>query len=276
MPSPFPGMDPYLEDPAIWPDFHDALAGEIRAILNRNLPEPYYAQLGVREEIDIIGEGATRRIIPDVAIRRAAPDAALAVLDAPRAEIDESLEVEIEHELRDVNFVEIRDARRNHEVVTLIEILSPSNKRPGWDAQQYLQRRKEIFASGTSLVEIDLLRDGDRLWYGPEVTERLAALDPAPEYVVLIQNAGKRSPRLTFDLFPAYLEKRLPVIGVPLRPAESDVALDLQFAFQEAYDSGPYRRGAVDYSQQPPPPLNDSARDFVQRCLAASDSASSN
>ena len=56
MPSPFPGMDPYLEDPALWPDFHDALAGEIRALLNRNLPEPYYAQLGVREEIDIIVE----------------------------------------------------------------------------------------------------------------------------------------------------------------------------------------------------------------------------
>lgn len=264
-------MDPYLEDPALWPDFHDALAGEIRALLNRNLPEPYYAQLGVREEIDIIGEGTTRRIIPDVGIRRTpARDSSLAVLDSPRADVDASFEVEVESEPLEVNFVEIRDPRRNHEIVTLIEILSPSNKRPGWDAQQYRQKRNEVFGSTTSLVEIDLLRDGDRSWYGPEVTERIESFDPQPEYCILVQRAWKRMPRLRFDLFPAPLASRLPVIGVPLRDDVADAPLDLQFAFQEAYDGGPYRRGAVDYQQPPPGTLTAGSRRFVEECVRVS------
>lgn len=231
-------MDPYLEDPALWPDFHDALAGEIRALLNRNLPAPYYAQLGVREEIDIVGDGAVRRIDPDVAVRRSsdAGRTAQAVLDSPRADIDESIEVAVEDEHSEVNFVEIRDSRRNHEVVTLIEILSPSNKRPGWDGQQYRQKRNEVFGSTTSIVAIDVVRDGDRSWLGTEVVQRLRAFEPPPEYVVLVQRSWKRSPRLMFDLFPVPLAERLPVIGVPLREGEPDAALDLQFAVQEAYD----------------------------------------
>jgi hypothetical protein len=263
-------MDPYLEDPALWPDFHDALAGEIRALLNRNLPEPYYAQLGVREEIDIIGEGTTRRIIPDVAVRRSAGQegTSLAILDSPRVEVDESFEVAVDDELREVNFVEIRDSRRKHEVITLIEILSPSNKHPGWDAQQYRQKRNEVFGSGTSLVEVDLLRTGDRSWLGAEVVQRIADFDPSPEYVALVQRAWKRSSRLVFDLYPVPLNERLPVIGVPLREGDSESALDLQFAFQEAYDRGPYRRGAVDYSQPPLPPLSEESAAFIAARLA--------
>jgi hypothetical protein len=56
MPSPFPGMDPYLEAPDIWPDFHDALAGEISSELNRTLPRPYYARLEMRPEVGIDGQ----------------------------------------------------------------------------------------------------------------------------------------------------------------------------------------------------------------------------
>ena len=68
MPSPFPGMDPYLEAPDTWPDFHDAFAAEIRRELNRVLPQPYYARLAKRPEVGIVGDEALRRIIPDVAI----------------------------------------------------------------------------------------------------------------------------------------------------------------------------------------------------------------
>ena len=87
MPSPFPGMDPYLEAPDIWPDFHDALAGEIRRELNRVLPRPYYAQLEMRPDIGIVGDELPGRIIPDVAIVRSrspADRATTALLEEPR------------------------------------------------------------------------------------------------------------------------------------------------------------------------------------------------
>src|SRR4051812_14006476 len=71
MPSPFPGMDPYLEAPAIWPDLHDALAGEIRNELNHSLPSPYYARLEMRPEVGIVEEGGARqRIVPDITVVR--------------------------------------------------------------------------------------------------------------------------------------------------------------------------------------------------------------
>ena len=53
MPSPFPGMDPYLEAPSIWPDFHHKLAAELSTELNGSLPSPYYARLEMRQELGI-------------------------------------------------------------------------------------------------------------------------------------------------------------------------------------------------------------------------------
>src|SRR5439155_25957094 len=87
MPSPFPGMDPYLEAPSIWPDFHEAFAGELRRELNARLPTPYYARLEMRPEVGIVEqEGVSRRIVPDVAVARhsAVPAGAVGVLDRPR------------------------------------------------------------------------------------------------------------------------------------------------------------------------------------------------
>ena len=144
MPSPFPGMDPYLEAPDIWPDFHDSLAGEIRSVLNQSLPPPYYARLEMRPEIGIVNQSPGRRIVPDVAVARTrlAPGGGTAVLDAPRTAISRSIAVEAEIEPLRHHFVEIRDSTRAHELITLIEIVSPSNKRPGEDRQAYLDKKR--------------------------------------------------------------------------------------------------------------------------------------
>src|SRR5579885_3520244 len=101
MPSPFPGMDPYLEAPDIWPDVHDALAGEIRALLNQTLPAPYYARLEKRPEVGIVEEEeAPRRIVPDVAAARRPPatesEGGIAVLEAPRAAVSRSMAVTVQ------------------------------------------------------------------------------------------------------------------------------------------------------------------------------------
>src|SRR5438094_10536925 len=106
MPSPFPGMDPYLEAPDIWPDLHNALAGEIRNELNPRLPNPYYARLEMREEVGIIEEGRTKSwIVPDVTVVRpprppVGPESGgVAVLAPPRREVSESDAVKVHIEM---------------------------------------------------------------------------------------------------------------------------------------------------------------------------------
>src|SRR4051794_35406980 len=132
MPSPFPGMDPYLESPHIWPDLHDSLANEIRNELNHSLPSPYYARLEMRPEIGIVTEaGSTQRIVPDITVvshpRSHRVPGQVAVLDRPRREISDSFEMMVHVEPIHHHFVEIRDSAQGHKLITLIEILSPSN-----------------------------------------------------------------------------------------------------------------------------------------------------
>ncbi len=259
MPSPFPGMDPYLEDPAIWPDFHNRLAERISEVLNHKLPEPYYAQLETREEIGISDEPVHRVVVPDVSVRKQTWEGGqstggVAVAE-PRSEISEYMELVVETELTELSFVEIRDGHRGHEVVTLIEVLSPANKKPGKDRDKFLQKRSEVLGSHTSLVEVDLLRNGDRAWTEPVIAHKLFALEPPPHYLVTVSRVWQRRPDLKLQVFPAYLNGFLPVFPVPLREGEQDVLVDLQYVFQRVYEAGPYRRGAVDYSQPPNPPL---------------------
>ncbi len=261
MPSPFPGMDPYLEVPHLWPDFHEAIAGDIRRDLNRTLPRPYYAQMGMRPEVGILGEETRGRIIPDIAVVRrprtpTGTDASsVAVLDQPRTDVTPSVRMRVFSEPLRHHFVEIRDAAQAHALVTLIEIVSPSNKRHGPDRQAYEAEQQAILKSDTSLVEIDLLRSGEPIIGGPQVIEAAGRLTPRPDYLVGVSRAWERGGNLEYELFPIGLEEPLPCIGVPLREGEPDVPLDLQYVFNLAYDGGPYARGAVDYGSPPDPPL---------------------
>lgn len=235
MPSPFPGMDPYLEAPDIWPDCHNALASQIRDALNRDLPRPYYARLEMRPEIGIVDEEGT------------AP---------PRRELSRSYEVEFLNEPIQHGFVEIRDASRDHRLVTLIEILSPSNKRGGADREAYAKKQREVIESDASLVEIDLLRAGRRVLPDARLAEFIDGCRPRPSYVVLVSPAWKREGAgLGYVVYPIALREPLPCVGIPLRADLPLLPLDVQHAFGLAYDGGPYRRGAVDYAAPPDPPL---------------------
>jgi hypothetical protein len=273
MPSPFPGMDPYLESPDIWPDFHDALAAEIRGELNRVLPQPYYARMEMRPEIGIVGDETPQRIVPDVAIVRPknppeiAREGGLALLEKPRAAISPSVWMRIANEPLRHHYVEIRDAARGHSLVTLIEIASPTNKRPGRDRRAYESKQQEILGSDTSLIELDLLRAGQPLIAAPAIIESAAILEPPPDYLVAVNRAWQRGAALQYQLFPVRLEERLPCIPVPLRENEAEPMLDLQFVFQQAYDRGPYARGAVDYESPPDPPVRGELSDWLQTVL---------
>ena len=258
MPSPFPGMDPYLEDPRFWPDVHQVLASEIRRELNRLMPEGYFAQGQYRYEMDILAEDDPRdrqARDADVALTRERPrrGGGAAVLELPRREITEKIVVVVSDPVRRA-FVEIRQSS-DKRLVTVLEILSPSNKRPGGDRDAFAAKQRETIGAGVHLVAIDLLRGGERLFFGPKVRRRVERLRPWPDYLVTVDIAGCEGILLKTVLYPASIREMLPCLGVPLAGGDPNVPLDLQYVFQNTYDSGPYRRGVVNYAQPPTQPL---------------------
>lgn len=275
---PFPGMDPYLEAPDIWPDFHDALASALRSILNIYLPAPYYARLQKRPELGVIMSGGViHRIVPDVSVLRYPQartpgsllrEAAPAVLDYPRPEATAGVEVRIHTDPLQHHFVEILDAAHGHRLVTLIEIVSPSNKHPGPDRRAYEANQHDILSSDANLIELDLLRSGQRLLPYPELAAALDSL--AHAYLVLLNRSRLRQDLwMDYTLYPVRLPEPLPCIPVPLAGGDPDVLLDLQLAFNRVYREGPYLR-AVDYTQPPEPPLNEADTAWAEERLRLS------
>ena len=265
MPSPFPGMDPYLEAPDIWPDLHHALAAEMRSELNQSLPSPYYARLEMRPELGIIEEqGSQQRIVPDIAVVRHPYSAheqsagGAAVLSAPRSVVSKFIEYQVLVDPIRHHFVEIRDSSQGHKLITLIEIVSPSNKRSGPDRQAYERKQREILESDAILIELDLLRDGRRVLADRNLEALIRGLPEPAAYVVMVNRAWRRAPASSaYQVFPVGLREWLPCIPIPLKESDDELTLDLQFAFNRAYDSGPYRRGAVNYAGEPAdPPLS--------------------
>ncbi len=267
MPSPFPGMDPYLEEPGIWPGFHNRFAGELCAELNGLLPAGYYADVEERAELGIVEEaGTSMRIVPDVlVVRRPAgfrEDAGkverVALATRPRREVSPHIELESLIEPIRHLFVEIREAARGHKLITVLEILSPSNKRPGPDRDAYEAKRREVLRSDANLIELDLLRGGRRVLTEPGLEATIARLEPLPAYLVLVNRAARRNSGAgAYHVYPVGRRESLPCIAVPLNEGEDEVPLDLQYAFDRTYDTGPYQRGAIDYAEPVPSPALD-------------------
>ncbi len=274
MPSPFPGMDPYLENPHLWPDFHHRFATTMSELLNQFLPGEFFAQLEQRMEVGIVddveeGEDVSR-YIPDVSINAAAwsdRGGSTAVIEQPRATVSPSEEWDVDVKMHKHLFVEVREASGVHRLVTLIEIVSPSNKR-GKDRKAFIDKQNEVIASEASLVEIDLLRTGRRILPSEEIEQRLKQRKTRADYLVLIGRAWDRTPsRQHYQMFPFTLRDTLPVIPIPLRENDTEPTLDLQFLLQRIYDGGPYRRGAVNYSKPPDPPLAEAEWTWASQLL---------
>jgi hypothetical protein len=254
MPSPFPGMDPYLENPEIFPDFHDSFITYLRGKLQANLPPPYYAALGRRVWIEV----ARRSIGPDVHLLRsgartqsqAQPSGALAIAARPASR---PIVVKVLHDEFREPFVEIYVSTEGEKrLVTSIEVLSSSNKTPGEQGRElFLRKQRELLSSRVNLVDIDLLRGGEHVTAVP-LEQALAACGTF-DYHVSVH---------PFDDFEAYyvypmnLKEPLATIEVPLLPGDAAVLLDLQTVFDRCYDEGPYAR-EIDYGEyQVVPPLS--------------------
>jgi len=239
MPSPFPGMDPYLENPSLWPNLHLLLITAANAILKPLLrPRGYLVSLGERVWISEPG----RPVYPDVAIienpRAKARPTATAVL-----EIDEPVRVRVfDVEVREP-YLEIIDAQGGR-LVTGIEFLSPINKSSGTGRELYRRKQKETLSAGANLVEVDLLRRGR---HTIAVPEHLLGDLPPWDYLVSIARATIRN---EFEVYPIALASRLPRIRVPLKAGDEDVVLDLQAVMDRAYDDSPFE-DRVDYHAKP-------------------------
>jgi hypothetical protein len=265
MPSPFPGMDPYLEAPHVWPGFHHKFASELSTELNGILPVPYYAELEMRPELGIVEQEEERqRVVPDVTVvrhpslPRAPGGEAVVVVERPRRDISPSIDSAMSLGKIRHHFVEIRDPSQGHKLITLIEIVSPSNKRAGPDREAYGFKQREVLESDANLIELDFVRAGRRILPTVDLKNLIKTIKPLPAYLVLINRAWQRTSFSTrYQIFPVGLREWLPCIPVPLKRGEDEVSLDLQFVFNRAYNTGPYRRGAVDYARRPPAPRLD-------------------
>lgn len=248
-PSPFPGMDPYLEAPGIWPGFHQRFAIELADQLNPRIGPKYYADVNLRTVGETIEIGTTHVSHPDVGIydgRGTAPDrpkvpsgAGTAATAAPL--VRETL-LEDRVTMRTIHiYLTGQDT-----LVTAMEILSPYNKRRGEGLEEYRVKRRRLLRSSTHLIEIDLLRGGERP--GPEV------LDPPLEtdYVILV-NRFRDDGRRPSEIWPVGVTEPLPVIPVPLLEPDADVSLDLGAAVRDVYARAGYA-WRVDYAQALPAP----------------------
>jgi hypothetical protein len=233
MPSPFPGMDPYLEHPAVFPGLHNRLIAVLSETLQVALPAPYFAEIGERVWVEV----SQRFIEPDASIFRGGPTDGGAIAAPPAR--SQPVVVTVPHDERREPRVEIRTAGDGDErLVTAIEVLSPSNKTPGERGRElYLRKQREILDSPTHLVEIDLLRGGLHTTAVP--LDRLMALVGPFDYHVAIHRSDRFE---DFLVYPIRLPEPLPEVAIPLLPGDPKVPVDLQAVFDRAYDTGPYPR----------------------------------
>ena len=243
MRSPFPGMDPYLEQH--WGDVHHNLITFAQGLLNEYLPQGLRARVEERVVVDLPSEDRT--YYPDVRIvereRPGQGGGTVATCDVTPAE---PLEVPfLEPETQ--GFVEIIESGRGGRVITVLEVLSPSNKYAGRGRELYRQKQHDLMDAEISLVEIDLLRAGPHVLQVP-----LQQFPPSfrTPYKVCVHRGWKGRA----EIYRVPLRERLPAIRVPLRQTDADVPLDLQALVVQVYRHGRY--DDIDYTIPPVPPLD--------------------
>jgi hypothetical protein len=272
MPSPFSGMDPFIESCGLWKDFHEKLIAEIERAAAGAVPDRYLVRVGERAYVVLATAGDLDperwSIKADVAITRSTseprparqpvPSGPVAVAQEEGEEGAVTMQALVDMEFRE-SFVEIHALRPERRLVTTIEVLSPSNKRyesVGWN--QYARKRSAHLEGLANLVEIDLLRGGTRM----------SMMDPWPDspYYLL---ACRRSNAPKCIVWPAFFDRPLPKLHIPLTPPDDDVVLPLQPMIDAIYDRSRYGV-EINYRQPCHPPLAPQSVEWLQQHLAES------
>lgn len=254
MPSPFSGMDPYLEDPIEWSDVHVRLMVAISRQLTAQVAPHFYVR--VEQRVSIVGpdEEVRRVIVPDIYLAQTDAQPASHATRAGNITTPTLITVLDDLELRE-HYVEIYDAR-SRAVVATVEVLSPASKVGGSKRAAFLAKRRAVMASPAHWVEIDLLRAGER---PPEVAGR-------SDHYALLKRGGQPGP---YEVWYSGLRDPLPTIAVPLRTPFADVPLNLQAALDAAYAEARYDDQITYEGVPPPPPLLPADAAWVAARVAA-------
>ena len=243
MPSPFPGMNPYLENPELWSECHHWMITAIAEFLVPHL-RPKYRVAVEKRVYQMTDDNSILVGIPDVVVGRfltttekelsniavASPPAKPVIVNLPMLE-----------EVRE-GYLEVREVATG-EVVTAIEILSPKNKRTGEGRKAYESKRQQVLSSLTHLVEIDLLRNGEPM---PILGNQIKS-----DYRILVSRSESR-PKA--ELYPFGLSEKIPAFLLPLRRGDTEPIVDLEALIHGVYDRAGFDL-AIDYTSEPVPPL---------------------
>ena len=221
MGSPFPGMDPYLEDEKLWPEFHHQFITCLYQILLPGLVDRYRSRVGQRHYVT-----------------------------------EQALFTSILREEHHEEYIEIRQ-RNDSRLVTLVEAVTPTNKTSPVGRQAYLDKRREAKNTGASLVEIDLVLQGQ-----PTLEYSRDGL-PDWDYAVTVTRSTQPE---RYEIYTATLQKRLPRFRLPLAAYDRDTVLDLQAAFTRCFEQGGFA-AKIDYHREPPAPLEDEDRQWLNDLL---------
>ena len=252
MPSPFAGMNPYLELPA-WHEFHNRLIVAISDALIPYLQPRYYVAVETRTYLDddnpelLVG-------IPDAIVLTASktPVAPTAIATQTRPkEIQLPMPVEVKR------YLEVREVG-NHQVITVIEVLSPKNKRKGEGRTTYKKRRQRVLGSSSHLVEIDLLRENPPM--------PMIGVEATSDYRIVVSRATTRP---MANLFEFQLREPIPQFSLPLKSDDSELAVDLQAVVLGVHDRGSYHVRIDHHQPVPPPKLSEADQQWVDNLLAS-------
>jgi Protein of unknown function (DUF4058) len=257
MPSPFPGMDPYLEDPFFWHQVHSRLIVALANDLGRRLRPKYYAAIETRTSLEDGAESIFAGI-PDVIVFSGTSVATntqntvtlpMPMVQPQKVRLVEPIEVK-------ERYLEIRKVG-SHEVVAAMEVLSPKNK-IGEGRKIYLKKRQTILESASHFVEIDLLRVSQPM--------PLEGMTGKSDYCILVSAAGDRPEA---DLYGFNLQDAIPVFLLPLSNEDSPIPVDLGILLQTVYEEGCFDL-QIDYHQSvPEPSLTIQNAEWVKKILQA-------
>jgi Protein of unknown function (DUF4058) len=243
MPYPFPGMNPYLEQPAFWSSVHSRLIVAIADTVAPQILPNYYIEVETRTDSEdpsselLIGIPDAVVLTQPSLVKSAQP---LPVSTTALQTRPQQVQLPIGLEVKD-RYLEVRETETNV-VVTVIELLSPKNKRPGKGRSAYESKRQRILESKAHLVEIDLLRIAAPM--------PLCQHDLPWDYRILVSRSEARP---NADLYGFSLRERIPDFPLPLKQPTESVSVDLQSILQGVYDRAGYDY-RIDYQQSVPPP----------------------
>lgn len=255
MPSPFPGMNPYLESPELWTEVHHRLISALANAIEANLSLDYRVAIEKRvytiapEDLLLVG-------IPDASVVHQTQSRASSTATISTADTAITVMLPIPEEIRE-SYLEIRDVKTGA-VITVIEVLSPTNKRPGKGRNAYENKRHAVLESATHLVELDLLREGSPMAMLGQI--------PPSDYRILVSRSAQR-PKA--QLYAFNVQQPIPVFTLPLKQTDTEIPIDLQNLLLTVYNQARFDL-ALDYGQDPVPPLKEDDRAWADELLKAS------